>query len=164
MTNKKNIYEFFMQWLIEVAEEKILEHRLLKKNFNSHEEFIIFTIIWMRVYKTIYQKLTKNYSSVNLDKFIKNFYNNQEDQYLGITINAITRESEIPRSTVKRTVEKLIVKEMVSRNSKNLIIPTVKVRDVMESYRQFNFKSHKKLNKIFNDLKINERYNEEEKF
>ena len=164
MTNKKNIYEFFMQWLIEVAEEKILEHRLLKKNFNSHEEFIIFTIIWMRVYKTIYQKLTKNYSSVNLDKFIKNFYNNQEDQYLGITINAITRESEIPRSTVKRTVEKLIVKEMVSRNSKNLIIPTVKVRDVMESYRQFNFKSHKKLNKIFNDLKINERYDEEEKF
>ena len=164
MTNKKNIYEFFMQWLIEVAEEKILEHRLLKKNFNSHEEFIIFTIIWMRVYKTIYQKLTKNYSSVNLDKFIKNFYNNQEDQYLGITINAITRESEIPRSTVKRTVEKLIVKEMVSRNSKNLIIPTVKVRDIMESYRQFNFKSHKKLNKIFNDLKINERYNEEEKF
>ena len=164
MTNKKNIYEFFMQWLIEVAEEKILEHRLLKKNFNSHEEFIIFTIIWMRVYKTIYQKLTKNYSSVNLDKFIKNFYNNQEDQYLGITINAITRESEIPRSTVKRTVEKLIVKEMVSRNSRNLIIPTVKVRDIMESYRQFNFKSHKKLNKIFNDLKINERYNEEEKF
>tara|TARA_B110000196_G_scaffold73840_1_gene63368 strand:- start:252 stop:746 length:495 start_codon:yes stop_codon:yes gene_type:complete len=164
MTNKKNIYEFFMQWLIEVAEEKILEHRLLKKNFNSHEEFIIFTIIWMRVYKTIYQKLTKNYSSVNLDKFIKNFYNNQEDQYLGITINAITRESEIPRSTVKRTVEKLIVKEMVSRNSKNLIIPTVKVRDIMESYRQFNFKSHKKLNKIFNDLKINERYDEEEKF
>ena len=118
----------------------------------------------MRVYKTIYQKLTKNYSSVNLDKFIKNFYNNQEDQYLGITINAITRESEIPRSTVKRTVEKLIVKEMVSRNSKNLIIPTVKVRDIMESYRQFNFKSHKKLNKIFNDLKINERYDEEEKF
>ena len=164
MTNKKNIYEFFMQWLIEVAEEKILEHRLLKKNFNSHEEFIIFTIIWMRVYKTIYQKLTKNYSSVNLDKFIKNFYNNQEDQYLGITINAITRESEIPRSTVKRTVEKLIVKEMVSRNSKNLIIPTVKVRDIMENYRQFNFKSHKKLNKIFNDLKINERYDEEEKF
>jgi predicted transcriptional regulator len=153
-----------MQWLIEVAEEKILEHRLLKKNFNSHEEFIIFTIIWMRVYKTIYQKLTKNYSSVNLDKFIKNFYNNQEDQYLGITINAITRESEIPRSTVKRTVEKLIVKEMVSRNSRNLIIPTVKVRDIMESYRQFNFKSHKKLNKIFNDLKINERYDEEEKF
>ena len=31
---KKNIP--FMSWLIEVAEEKIIEHRLLKKEFNSH--------------------------------------------------------------------------------------------------------------------------------
>jgi|TARA_B110000438_G_scaffold215984_1_gene208459 predicted transcriptional regulator len=164
MTYKENKYDSFMQWIIEIAEEKILEHKLLKENFNSHEEFIIFTIIWMRVYKKIYQALKNNNSSVNLDKFIKNYYNNQEDQYLGMTINAITRESEIPRSTVKRTVERLIVKEIVSRNSKNLIIPTAKVRDVMESYRQFNFKSHKKLNKLFNDLKIKERYTEEEKF
>ena len=37
-----------VNWLTEVAEEKIIEHRLLKKKFKSHDEFIIFTIIWLK--------------------------------------------------------------------------------------------------------------------
>ena len=31
-----------MSWLIEIAEEKIIEHRLLKKVFNSHESILLF--------------------------------------------------------------------------------------------------------------------------
>ena len=90
----------FMAWLIEIAEDKIIEHRLIKKEFHSHEEFIIFTIIWMRVFKTIYKTLKKESININfmnknilVDKYIKDFYQKQEDAYLGMTINAITRES-----------------------------------------------------------------------
>ena len=109
----------FMAWLIEIAEEKIIEHRLLKQEFHSHEEFIIFTIIWMRVFKTIYKKLKKESININfmnknilVDKYIKDFYQKQEDEYLGMTNNAITRESEIPRSTCKRIIENLIKKKI----------------------------------------------------
>jgi hypothetical protein len=158
----------FMAWLIEVAEEKIIEHRLLKKKSKSHEEFIIFTIIWMRVFKTMIKKLKEDSLSVKcinkstlIDQYIENFYLNQEDEYLGMTINAITRESEIPRSTVKRIIENLIEKELVTKNKKNLIIPTFKVREVMKDYRQYIFKSHKKNYSLFESLNLKNLYDED---
>ena len=173
--NKSNYYQShlkenipFMTWLIEIAEEKIIEHRLLKKEFNSHEEFIIFTIIWMRVFKTIHKKLKKD--SINnenikknilVDDYIKDFYLNQKDEYLGMTINAITRESEIPRSTAKRIIETLIKKKLVTKNLKRLIIPTYKVRDVMKYYRQYIFKSNKRTCTIFNNLNLKNIYDED---
>ena len=151
----------FMTWLIEVAEEKIIEHRLLKKEFNSHEEFIIFTIIWMRVYKSMLRILKEdvitdksNQKNISIDSYIKNFYQNQNDEYLGMTINAITRESEIPRSTVKRIIENLSKKKLVTKNKKNLIIPTFKVRDKMKNYRQYIYESNKKIFSIFDALNL----------
>ena len=151
----------FMTWLIEIAEEKIIEHRLLKKEFNSHEEFIIFTIIWMRVFKTIYKKIKEESISnkiieknILVDEYFKNFYQNQKDKYLGMTINAVTRESEIPRSTVKRVIENLIKKKLVTKNLKNLIIPTFRVRDVMKNYRKYIYKSNKKNYSIFDALNL----------
>ena len=158
----------FMKWLIEVAEEKIIEHRLLKEQFNSHEEFIIFTIIWMRVFKTIVKKLKED--SLNnckikkhilVDEYIKKFYQNQNDEYLGMTINAITRESKIPRSTAKRIIENLIKKKLVTKNIKNLIIPTVRVRDAMKEYRKYIYKSNKKIYSLFESLDLNNLYNED---
>ena len=158
----------FMSWIIEVAEEKIIEHRLLKQKFSSHDEFIIFTIIWLRVYKKIYIELKtgglakKNIDlNISLDDFIKKFYKDQKDQYLGMTINAITRESLIPRSTVKRNIEKLISQKLLQRNLKNLIIPTSKVRDAMENYRKYIFKSNKKNYNLFRSLDLQNRYDEE---
>ena len=143
-----------MEWILEVAEEKIIEYRLLKKKFESHEEFIIFTIIWMRVYKNLYKTLKNKNLTSSIDKFIKDFYDNQNNKYLGMTINAITRESEIPRSTVKRNVENLINRKLVSRNINRLIIPTNKVRDLMLVYRQYIFKSNTRLNDLFQKLNI----------
>ena len=114
MNTKIQNYIPFMSWSIELAEEKILEYKLLQNTFSSHEEFIIFTIIWLRVYKFLLQESKSNKLHVSqkltIDKYIENFYINQNNQFLGITINAISRESEIPRSTVKRYVEKLILK------------------------------------------------------
>jgi predicted transcriptional regulator len=156
----------FMTWLVDIAEEKIIEHRLLKKEFNSHEEFIIFTIIWMRVFKTMLKKLKEDSFSNNLqenilvDKYVKDFYLNQKNEYLGMTINAVTRESEIPRSTVKRNIENLIKKNLVTKNKKNLIIPTYRVRDVMRDYRKYIFKSNKKNYLTFESLNLKNLYDE----
>ena len=82
---KENIEDYipFMNWIIEVAEEKIIEHRLLKKEFSSHEEFIVFTIIWMRVYKNIKQQLKNEILEnkkidISMDKYFQTFYSNME--------------------------------------------------------------------------------------
>ena len=153
MNPKSKDYLPFINWIIEVAEEKIIEHRILRGKFNSHEEFIIFTIVWLRVYKNIANELSLNKKNENfpesLDKYIKKFYKNQKNRYLGMTINAISRESLIPRSTVKRIIEKLIKKELLERNTNRLIIPTSKVRDIMKNYRKYIFKSHKRIFSIF---------------
>ena len=158
---KKNVS--FMNWLIEVAEEKIIEHRLLKKKFNSHEEFIIFTIIWMRVYKDLVKKIKNlnlqkqiKISNSSIEQYIKDYYTNQKDGYLGMTINGVTRESNIPRTTVKRIIEILIKKNLVQRNKNRLIIPRKQVRDLMKDYRQYIFQSNKRLFSLFDDLNLKE--------
>ena len=165
MSSNFKEYIPFMNWIIEIAEEKIVEHRLIKKEFNSHQEFIVFTIIWMRVYKFLYQKIKKennlknfDQKNLSLDNYIKNFYLNQKDKYLGMTINSITRECQIPRSTVKRIIERLIIKGLVNRNSKDLIIPTSKVRDKMSEYRKYIIKSNKKNNKLFNSINLHNNF------
>ena len=71
---------------------------------------------------------------------MKNFYINQSNQYVGMTINAVARESEIPRTTVKRIIENLINNKLLQRNNKNYIIPTDKVREYMTNYRQYIYK------------------------
>ena len=155
----------FTEWMLEVAEEKIIEFRLLKKEFASQEEFIIFTIVWMRSYKNLFQKLKVTNSSLSFDTFIRNHYDDiRENNYLGMTINAISRESEIPRSTTKRIIEKLINNKLLSRNSNNLIIPTYNVRNKMKNYRKFLFSSHKKLNKIYAYNNIIEKYDDDDTF
>ena len=158
---KKNVS--FMNWLIEVAEEKIIEHRLLKKKFNSHEEFIIFTIIWMRVYKDLVKKIKNlnlqkqiKISNSSIEQYIKDYYTNQKDGYLGMTINGVTRESNIPRTTVKRIIEILIKKNLVQRNKNRLIIPRNQVRDLMKNYRQYIFQSNRRLYSLFDDLNLKE--------
>ena len=157
-----------MSWLIEVAEEKIIEHKLLKKTFTSNEEFIIFTIIWIRVYKDLYLKIKEldidcsNFTTY--DQFIKEYYNNQKNRYLGMTINGVTRECEIPRSTVKRIIEKLIKKNMLKKNENLLIIPTNKVRDIMKDYRQYVFKSNNRTYSMFKDLDLANIHKEKEDF
>ena len=120
----------------------------------------------MRVFKTIYKTLKKESININfinknilVDKYIKDFYQKQEDEYLGMTINAITRESEIPRSTCKRIIENLINKKLVNRNKKNLIIPTYKVRDIMKNYREYIFASNKKNYLLFDSLNLKDIFN-----
>ena len=161
---KKNLP--FMNWLIEVAEEKIIEHKLLKKIFDSNEEFIIFTIIWLRVYKDLYLKIKdldlNCINTLTYDQYIKEYYSNQKNKYLGMTINGVTRECEIPRSTVKRTIEKLIKKGMLNRNKNILIIPTNNVRDIMKAYRQYIFQSNKRIYSLFENLNLKNQNNKKD--
>ena len=94
----------------------------------------------MRVYKSIIHKIQYNETELNIDEIMKNFYINQSNQYVGMTINAVARESEIPRTTVKRIIENLINNKLLQRNNKNYIIPTDKVREYMTNYRQYIYK------------------------
>ena len=75
-----------------------------------------------------------------------------------MTINAITRESEVPRSTVKRIIENLISRNLLSRNKNRLIIPTSRVREVMEQYRIYMYESNKDLYKLFNNIEVENKY------
>ena len=71
----------------------------------------------MRVYKDLVKKMkTLNLqnqikiSNSSIEQYIKDYYTNQNDGYLGMTINGVARESNVPRTTVKRIIEILIKK------------------------------------------------------
>ena len=47
---------------------------------------------------------------------------------------------------------------------KNLIIPTINVRDAMKNYRQYIYKSNKRISNIFNELDLKNLYDENDIF
>lgn len=57
---------------------------------------------------------------------------------------------------------KLIIEKLVKKNFNRLVIPTDKVRDFMKDYRKFTFNSQKNLSKLFYDLELNNKFNEDE--
>ena len=147
-----------VNWLTEVAEEKIIEHRLLKKKFKSHDEFIIFTIIWLRTYKNIPKFIQDSNAVDSIDNLIKEFYDCSTKKQLGITINAVSRESKIPRTTTKRLIEGLIKKKYITKDHSRLLSPTSMIRNLMKDYRKYNFTSQKKLSTLLNNLNLENFY------
>ena len=131
---------------------------MLKKKFKSHDEFIIFTIIWLRTYKNIPKFIQDSNAVDSIDNLIKEFYDCSPKKKLGITINAVSRESKIPRTTTKRLIEGLIKKKYITKDHSRLLSPTSMIRNLMKDYRKYNFTSQKKLSTLLNNLNLENFY------
>ena len=163
LTTKETIP--YLKWVTEVVEERIIEDSIIRKEFGSKDEFIIFSIIMVRVLRFLRTQIENDDKEYNLGFSSKKFYEQQKfEKHTGVTMRGIARESGIPRTTVSRIIDKLIAQKIIRKNINQLIIPTAKARDKLNVYRRYLFTSNKRLYDIFEMLDLKKLYSDEERF
>lgn len=167
-------YHYYFDWILEVGEERLLEQKLLKEDFDSREEFMVFLVITLRFSKKLISevrdsmanksdnKLIKskfsnpNITGEEIEEFITKYYEKVKNfKHYGTTRRAISQQTNIPRTTVKRILDRLMKRKLVTvTNNDNLIVPTALARKRFSDYRKYLFVSSKRLNKIFYDAHL----------
>jgi len=46
-------YHSYYDWILKVAEERLVEQKLLKEHFDSREEFMVFLVVTLRFSKKL---------------------------------------------------------------------------------------------------------------
>ena len=174
MENSLRKYRSYHEWIIEVGEERLLEQKLLKEDFDSREEFMLFLVVTLRFHKKLFAEVRDslankshnkgikdafskpNMTSEDLDKFINGYLKKEKKiKHYGTTRLTISQQTNIPRTTVKRIIDRLIERKILTvTNKDNLIVPTALARKKLLDYRRYLFVSNKRLNKIFNDADL----------
>ncbi len=164
-------YHYYFDWILEVGEERLLEQKLLKEDFDSREEFMVFLVITLRFSRKLISEVRDSMANKSDNKLIKSKFSNpsitgkEVDEFImqyyekaknlkhyGTTRRAISQQTNIPRTSVKRILDRLMKRKLVTvTNNDNLIVPTALARKKFSAYRKYIFTSFKRLNKIFND-------------
>ena len=164
-------YNLYYDWIIEVAEERLVEQKFLKENFYSREDYMVFLFVLLRFSKKLTSEIRDSTANRSVNKFIKstfpkpNIKGDELDEFImqyyekvknlkhyGVTRRTISKQTNIPRTSVKRILDRLMKRKLVTvTNNDNLIVPTALARKKFSDYRKYLFTSFKRLNKIFND-------------
>ena len=164
-------YNLYYDWIIEVAEERLVEQKFLKENFYSREDYMVFLFVLLRFSKKLTSEIRDstanrsdnkfikstfpkpNIKGDELDEFIMQYYEKVKNlKHYGTTRRTISKQTNIPRTSVKRILDRLMKRKLVTvTNNDNLIVPTALARKKFSDYRKYIFISFKRLNKIFND-------------
>jgi hypothetical protein len=167
-------YKLYYDWILEVGEERLVEHKFLRENFYSREDYIVFLFILMRFSKKLTSEIKdvvnnksdnelikkafpkSNITGDELNKFILQYYENVKNmKHYGVTRRSISLQTNIPRTSVARIIGRLRKSKLVTVTKKdNLIVPTALARKKFTDYRKYIFTSFKRLNKKFNDAHL----------
>jgi len=130
MDEKKFIRNF------EVLSEDIISfYKSMRHEYGSIDNMLILLSVSSRVKNQISNAVQNSNNYDEAKKQLKDLLKINEDT-LGVNISGISRETDIPRTTVRRICEQLIQKGMLKRNKSNLIIPDFKYRQQNQTGRQ----------------------------
>ena len=100
-------------------------------------------------YKNLLVAIQFNNQIEDIDSFISEYWDSlKSKKNTGVSIHGISRDTEIPRTTVKRLTGHLKSKNLVTKNSEGYMIPTSQV-----NIYNANINSKNKLN-YFEFLKL----------
>jgi len=130
MDEKKFIKNF------EVLSEDIISfYKSMRHEYGSIDNMLVLLSVSSRVKNQISNAVQNSNNYDEAKKQLKDLLKINEDT-LGVNISGISRETDIPRTTVRRICEQLIQKGMLKRNKSNLIIPDFKYRQQNQTGRQ----------------------------
>lgn len=130
MDEKKFIRNF------EVLSEDIISfYKSMRHEYGSIDNMLVLLSVSSRVKNQISNAVQNSNNYDEAKKQLKDLLKINEDT-LGVNISGISRETDIPRTTVRRICEQLIQKGMLKRNKSNLIIPDFKYRQQNQTGRQ----------------------------
>ncbi len=128
----------------------------IKELFSSVEEFMVLHCISSHNTKDLISKIKAAETIIDNDLFIQNYLNGLIDKKnSGVSIHGISRDTEIPRTTVKRWTNSLIQRGLIVKNSDGYLVPTSLIREYNKSLRELISKGYIDFASFYSSLEIN---------
>ena len=128
----------------------------IKELFSSVEEFMILHCISSHNTKDLISEIKASEPIVDVDLYIKNYWDSLiNKKNSGVSIHGISRDTEIPRTTVKRWTNSLIQRGLIVKNSDGYLVPTGLIREYCKDLRELVGKEHIDFANFYFSLEIN---------
>jgi len=128
----------------------------IKELFSSVEEFMILHCISSHNTKDLISEIKASEPIVDVDLYIKNYWDSLiNKKNSGVSIHGISRDTEIPRTTVKRWTNSLIQRGLIVKNSDGYLVPTGLIREYCKDLRELVSKDHIDFSSFYSSLEIN---------
>lgn len=127
----------------------------IKELFSSVEEYMVLHCIASHNSKDLILEIKSSGLIVNADLYIKNYWDSLiNKKNSGVSIHGISRDTEIPRTTVKRWTNSLIKKGLIIKNLDGYLVPTGLIREYCKDLRELVSKEHIDFANFYSSLKI----------
>ena len=102
----------------------------IKELFSSVEEYMVLHCIASHNSKDLILEIKSSGLIVDADLYIKNYWDSLiNKKNSGVSIHGISRDTEIPRTTVKRWTNSLIQRGLIIKNLDGYLVPTGLIRE-----------------------------------
>ena len=127
----------------------------IKELFSSVEEFMVLHCIASHNSKDLILEIKSSGPIVDADLYIKNYWDSLiNKKNSGVSIHGISRDTEIPRTTVKRWTNSLIQRGLIIKNLDGYLVPTGLIREYCKDLRELVSKEHIDFANFYSSLKI----------
>ncbi|MEJ6587026.1 MAG: hypothetical protein ACKVGX_06140 [Alphaproteobacteria bacterium] len=127
----------------------------IKELFSSVEEYMVLHCIASHNSKDLILEIKSSGLIVNADLYIKNYWDSLiNKKNSGVSIHGISRDTEIPRTTVKRWTNSLIQRGLIIKNLDGYLVPTGLIREYCKDLRELVSKEHIDFANFYSSLKI----------
>ena len=127
----------------------------IKELFSSVEEYMVLHCIASHNSKDLILEIKSSGLVVDADLYIKNYWDSLiNKKNSGVSIHGISRDTEIPRTTVKRWTNSLIQRGLIIKNLDGYLVPTGLIREYCKDLRELVSKEHIDFANFYSSLKI----------
>lgn len=127
----------------------------IKELFSSVEEYMVLHCIASHNSKDLILEIKSSGLIVDADLYIKNYWDSLiNKKNSGVSIHGISRDTEIPRTTVKRWTNSLIQRGLIIKNLDGYLVPTGLIREYCKDLRELVSKEHIDFANFYSFLKI----------
>ncbi len=128
----------------------------IKERFSSLEEYMVLDCIASHNISNLVEAIKSHNSSSGIDLFIEQFWNNLKlKKNSGVSIHGISRDTNIPRTTVKRMSDNLIKKKLIIKNIDGYLVPTGLIHIYCKELRNIISKNQIEFVNFYNSLNVN---------
>ena len=132
MDDKKFIDNYFA--ITEHFQEFLIS---IKKNYQTIDHIIVILSVINHTKKTINQTIQQSSYSANTEEMDQEIAKALADHPdYGVTYSSISRETNLPRTTVRRICDTFFKKEILKKNSYGLIVMGDRMREQNQTMRE----------------------------
>ena len=131
------------------------QFKKIRELFSGLEEYMVLYCIVSRNLKELLHELKTSQPLKDIDLVVEEFWDKlKNEKNSGVSIHGISRDTEIPRTTVTRLSNNLIKKKLITKNADGYLVPTSLVRSYCEDLRNITTSTYNEYAKFHAKLEL----------